>query len=203
MTESTTIVYPIESEAVSTDERIVSGIVVPWNETSLPDAGPEGRALPAGLAHPDRQGARRPAQALPRRPASTSTTAAIARPLELDARHPDGLWASLAHRQDAGRRRRARRGRRGNARQPSRSASAPSGPAAVPTARARSARRSSSRCQLLPIGAYDGARVLEVRSPACAQSSLDDLDRWLAEHPIPDVDKTPLPELHRWTRRGA
>jgi len=200
MTESTTIVYPVEWRSVSTDERIVSGIAVPWNETSFLTPDPNGeRFLPGSLTRTVK--ARGDRLKLFRGGREHQHEGAIARPIELDARHPDGLWASW------------------------RIGKTPAGDAAlaevaeglldafsvgfraIRTGRGADGAREIAEAelievQLLPLGAYDGARVLEVRSPS-GPSALADLDRWLEEHPIPAVDKTPLPELHRWSRRGA
>ena len=50
---------------------------------------------------------------------------------------------------------------------------------------------------LLPTGAYDGARVLEVRAPTFGPA---DLAAWFAAHPVPQVNRAPLPDL-RQSRR--
>lgn len=193
MTESTSVVYPIEWRTVSTDDRVISGIAVPWNETSYLTPDPKGeRFLPGSLTRTVK--ARGDRLKLFRGGAEHQRDVAIARPIELDARHPDGLWASW------------RIGR------------TPAGDAAlaevaeglldafsvgfraIRTGRGADGAREVSEAellevQLLPLGAYDGARVLEVRAPANARTGLEDLDEWLREHPQPDVDRTPLPEL--------
>lgn len=201
MTESTSVIYPIEWRAVSVDERIVSGIAVPWNETSYLTPDPKGeRFLPGSLTRTVKAKADR--IKLFRGGREHQHDAAIARPIELDPRHPDGLWSSW------------------------RIAKTPGGDAAlnevaegmldafsigfraIRTGRGADGAREVAEAellevQLLPLGAYDGARVIEVRAPAPGRSVVDDLDAWLAAHPIPEVDKTPLPELHRWSRRPA
>jgi HK97 family phage prohead protease len=201
MTESTSVLYPVEWRTVSTDERIVAGIVVPWNETSYLTPDPKGeRFLPGSLTRTVK--ARGDRLKLFRGGREHQHESAIARPVELDARHPDGLWASW------------RIGR------------TPAGDAAlaevaeglldafsvgfraIRTGRGQDGAREVAEAellevQLLPLGAYDGARVLEVRSPTSSRTGLEDLDAWLAEHPSPEVDRTPLPELHRWTGRRA
>ena len=93
MTETTSVIYPIEWRAVSTDERIVSGIAVPWNETSYLTPDPKGeRFLPGSLTRTIK--ARGDRLKLFRGGREHQHESAIARPIELDARHPDGLWAS-------------------------------------------------------------------------------------------------------------
>jgi HK97 family phage prohead protease len=201
MSESTTIMFPVEWRSVSTDERIVSGIAVPWNETSYLTADPKGeRFLPGSLTRSVK--AKGDRLKLFRGGKEHQHESAVARPVGLDARHADGLWASW------------------------RFANTPAGDAAlnevaegmldsfsvgfraIRTGRGIDGAREIAEAELLevtllPIGAYDGARVLEVRAPAPGRSAADELDEWLAAHPVPEVDRTPLPELHRWTGRRA
>jgi uncharacterized protein len=201
MTESTSVIYPIEWRTVSTDERIVAGIAVPWNETSYLTPDPKGeRFLPGSLTRTVK--ARGDRLKLFRGGATHQHEGAIARPVELDARHADGLWAAW------------RIGR------------TPAGDAALAEVgeglldafsvgfRAVRTQRGSDgarevveaellEVQLLPLGAYDGARVLEVRSPSPGRSAIDELEEWLAAHPAPEVDRRPLPEMPRWAGRRA
>ena len=168
---------------VSTDERIVGGIAVPWNETSYPDARPEGRALPARARSPG-----------PSRRAATGSScsaavtehqhdAAIARPVELDARHPDGLWASW------------------------RIAKTPAGDAAlaevaeglldafsvgfraIRAGRGADGAREIAEAELLEVQLLPARRLRRRARPrgprAGGSRALDDLDRWLAAHPRP------------------
>lgn len=194
MTEPSAVTFPFETRNVSTDERVVGGIAVPWNETSYLTADPKGeRFLPGSLtrtvkARGDRLKLFRGAKE------AHGHSVAIGRPIRLDARHPDGLWVDW------------------------RIAKTPAGDdalaevaeglldafsvgfRAIRAGRGQDGAREVAEAELfevnlLPLGAYDGARVLEVRSPVVAGPSLDDLDRWLAEHPAPTVDRTPLPDL--------
>ena len=199
MTESTSAIYPIEWRTVSTDERIIAGIAVPWNETSYLTPDPKGeRFLPGSLTRSVK--ARGDRIKLFRGGAEHSHDAAIARPVELDPRHPDGLYAKW------------------------RIARTPAGDAALAEVsegmldafsigfRAIRAGRGGDGARelaeaellevnLLPIGAYDGARVLEVRAPQPGRSAVDELDEWLAAHPVPEVDRSPLPDMPRWSGR--
>jgi HK97 family phage prohead protease len=196
MTESTAIVYPIELRAMSTDERILGGIAVPWNETSYLTPDPKGeRFMPGSLTRTVK--ARGERLKLFRGATEHQHAQAIARPVKLDPRHPDGLWIDW---------------RVGNT---------PAGDAALAEVaeglldsfsvgfRAIRTRRGDdgarevleaelAEVQLLPLGAYDGARLLEVRAPSSAPASIAELDAWLAEHPVPQVDRAPLPDLLRY-----
>jgi Escherichia/Staphylococcus phage prohead protease len=201
MTEMTSVVYPIEWRAVSTDERIVSGIAVPWNETSYLTPDPKGeRFLPGSLTRTVK--ARGDRLKLFRGGREHQHDAAIARPISLDPRHADGLWIDWKI-----------------GRTPAGDAALAEvaeglldafsvGFRAIRTGRGADGAREVAEAellevQLLPLGAYDGARVLEVRSPSARPVGLEDLDAWLREHPEPEVDRTPLPELHRWSGRRA
>lgn len=200
MTETTRITYPIELRTISTDERIVGGIAVPWNETSYLTPDPAGeRFLPGSLTRSVK--AKGDRLKLFRGGVDRHEHGnAIGRPIELDPRHPDGLYAKW------------------------RIGATPAGDAALVEIaeglldafsvgfRAIRQRRGTDGARevleaelaevtLLPLGAYDGARVLEVRAPSSAPSSLADIDAWLAEHPVPEIDRTPLPEVHRYLTR--
>ena len=201
MTDSTAVVFPVEWRTISTDERIVGGIAVPYNETSYLTPDPKGeRFMPGSLTRTVK--ARGDRLKLFRGGTEHQHQVAIARPIELDPRHPDGLYTKW------------RIGR------------TPAGDAALNEVseglldafsvgfRAVRQRRGDDgareileaelvEVQLLPLGAYDGARVLEVRSPAAVgpRPGLAELDAWLEAHPIPDVDRSPLPDLPRWAGR--
>lgn len=200
MNESTSVVYPIEFRTVSTDERIVSGIAVPWNETSYLTPDPKGeRFLPGSLTRTIK--ARGDRLKLFRGGREHQHDEAIARPIEFDPRHPDGLWAAW----------RIGKTKAGDAALEEVAEGLLDafsvGFRAVRAGRGADGAREIGEAELLevtllPIGAYDGARVLEVRSPAPGRSALDDLDAWLAEHPVPAVDRAPLPELRRWHGRA-
>lgn len=201
MTESTSVIYPFNVRSVSTDERIVAGIAVPWNETSYLTPDPKGeRFLPGSLTRTIK--ARGDRLKLFRGGREHQHDGAIARPIELDPRHPDGLYAAW------------------------RIGKTPAGDAAlaevaeglldafsvgfraVRTGRGADGAREIAEAelievQLLPLGAYDGARVLEVRAPAAGRTARDELEEWLSAHPVPEVDRTPLPDVSRWHGRRA
>lgn len=193
MSEMTTIraAWPIEFRSI--DERIVEGIAVPWNETSYltPDPGGE-RFLPGSLTRSVRSRGDR----LKLFRVHDHTTA-IGRAVKMDARHPDGLWASW------------------------RIAQTPAGDAAlqeiaegmldafsigfrpVKTRRASDGAREVVEADihetsLAPIGSYDGARVLAIRSPSFGA---DEVTAWLEAHPAPLVDLAPMPDLRRYSQR--
>jgi HK97 family phage prohead protease len=199
MIESTAV-FPVEWRTVSVDDRIVAGIAVPWNETSylVPDPGGE-RFLPGSLTRTVRQRGDR--LKLFRAAGDEHQHAvAIARPVELDPRHPDGLFIRW------------------------RIAKTPPGDAAltevaegmldafsvgfraIRTQRATDGVREVVEAELgevtlAPLGAYAGAVVTETRTPADV-TTVDDIERWFAEHPLPAVNRAPLPDLRRAGRRG-
>jgi len=197
--ETTSVIYPIEWRTVSTDERIVGGIVVPWNETSYLTPDPKGeRFLPGSLTRTVK--ARGDRLKLFRGGREHQHDSAIARPINLDPRHADGLWIDWKiGRTPAGD---AALAEVGEGLLDSFSV----GFRAIRTGRGQDGAREIAEAellevQLLPLGAYDGARVLEVRSPSSSRSAVDELDEWLREHPAVEVDRTPLPELPRWSGR--
>ena len=116
MTETTSLAFPIDwRDPVSTDERIVGGIAVPWNETSRLTPRPGGRAVPARVADPLGQGPRRPAQAVPRATTATTWSRSGARATRRRA-PPRRAVDRVAHRQHPDRRPDPRGGPRGPAR---------------------------------------------------------------------------------------
>jgi HK97 family phage prohead protease len=187
MTETTRVAFPIEWRTVSVDERIVEGLGVPWGEVSYLTPDPAGeRFLPGSLTKSVREkGAR---LKLFR---AHDHSAAIGRAVKLDARHPDGLMSSW----------RIFKTPAGNAAleeiaegaldsfslgfMPKRTQRAPDGVREVVEAELH-------EVSIAPIGAYDGARVLSMRTPA---SELDRARAWLQANPAPVVCLTPLRPL--------
>ena len=51
---------------------------------------------------------------------------------------------------------------------------------------------------ILPVGAYAGATVTEVRAAVVTgdRPALRELGAWLADHPQPDAIRAPWPDLH-------
>jgi Escherichia/Staphylococcus phage prohead protease len=183
--------WPMQLRAM--DERIVEGIAVPWNETSYVagDAAGE-RFLPGSVTRSIRSRGDR--LKLFR---NHDHTTAIGRTVKLDPRHEAGLWGSWQI------------------------ANTPAGDAALQEIaegmldafsvgfRPLKVRRGQDGARevvdaelhevsLAPLGAYDGARVLAMRSPSYGA---DDVTAWLEAHPAPVVDLAPLPDLGRYSRR--
>lgn len=183
------VVFPIELRSV--DERIVEGILVPWNETSYLTPDPAGeRFLPGSLTRSVR--ARGDRLKLFR---NHDHSTAIGRVRKLDPKHEGGLWGSWEI------------------------ARTPAGDAALVEVaegmldafsvgfRPIKARRGQDgareivegdmhEASLAPIGAYDGARVLAVRTP---QFGAAEITEWLAAHPMPRVVRGP--RLGGYSRR--
>lgn len=189
MSETTRVAFPIEWRTVSTDERVVEGIGVPWGEVSYLTGDPAGERFMSGSLTKSvkDKGAR-----LKLFRAHDHGTA-IGRVVKLDARHPDGLLASW------------------------RIFKTPAGEAALeeiaegaldafsvgfrPTRTRRAAdgvrevvEAELHEVSIAPLGAYDGARVLSVRTPAGAPDAVRD---WIEAHPLPVVCLTPLAPLRR------
>jgi HK97 family phage prohead protease len=193
MSESTSVIV-YECRNLVVDERVISGIVMPYNETSYLVPDPKGeRFLPGSLTRSVK--AKGDRIKLFRAPSSREHdhATAIARAMSFDARHPDGLWAEW------------------------RVGKTPAGDAAlnevaeglldafsvgfraIRAGRGADGAREVAEAELLevnilPLGAYDGARVLETRAPAPGLTR-DELEQWLAEHPAPAIDRRPLPDL--------
>lgn len=192
MGETTTrAAWPMQLRAV--DERIVEGIAVPWNETSYATSDAAGeRFLPGSVTRSVRSRGDR--LKLFR---NHDHATAIGRLVKLDPRHEAGLWGSWQI------------------------AATPAGDAALQEIaegmldafsigfRTMKARRGADGAReivdaevhevsLLPLGAYDGARVLSMRSPTYGA---DDITAWLEAHPAPHVDLAPQPDLGRYSRR--
>jgi HK97 family phage prohead protease len=196
MTETTALkaTFPIEWRELNADNRIVGGIAIPWApETSYVAGTPGGeRFMPGSL---NRSVSAKGTRLKLFR--SHDHTTAIGRPVKIDARHPDGLYTEWQI------------------------AKTPAGDAALTEItegmldsfsigfRAIKSRRGEDGAReiqeaeihevsILPLGAYDSARVLEVRAPSLRAA---DLTAWLAAHPVPDVNRTPLPDLYQYRRR--
>jgi hypothetical protein len=197
--ETTALTFEIDWRSpVSTDERIVGGLAVPWNETSRLTPDPAGeRFLPGSLT---RSVKARGDRIKLFRGSHGHDMIPVGRAVSLDARHADGLYTTW------------------------RIANTPTGDQtleevreglldsfsvgfrAIKTQRGADGAREIVEAELgevtlLPTGAYDGARVLEVRAPVLRAA---DLDAWLAAHPVPEVNRAPIPDLYRYglARRG-
>ena len=190
MTETTRCAFPMEWRTINTDERTVEGIAVPWGETSYLTPDPQGERFVAGsLTKSIRDRGDRLKLF-----SSHDHSHAIGRAVKLDARHPDGLWSSW----------RIFRTPYGD------SALAEIAEGALDTMSVgfrtiRSRRGDDGAREVMeaeihevsvaPIGAYDGARVLAVRTP----SSNDDPAAWFRSHPAPNIVLTPVPYLRRYS----
>ena len=198
MTETTSLAFNIDWRApVSTDERIVGGIAVPWNETTFLAGHAAGeRFLPGSLtrsvkARGDRLKLFRGSHGHDMIP--------VGRAVALDARHADGLYTTWRIALTATGDQTLEEVREGLL------DSFSVGFRLLKDRRGADGAREIVEAELaevtlLPSGAYDGARVLEVRAPVLGPA---DLTAWLLAHPVPTVDRTPLPELRRWTGRRA
>ena len=196
MTETTAIAFPIEWRELNADQRIVGGLAIPWGETSFLAGDPAGERFIAGSLTRSIGTKGESRLKLFR---SHDHKVAIGRPIRLDARHSDGLWTEWQI------------------------ARTPAGDAALNEItegmldsfsigfRALKSRRGEDGAReiveaevhevsILPLAAYQGARVLEVRAPALGPA---DILAWLEAHPVPDVNRSPIPDLYRYGRRGA
>lgn len=185
MTQTITAAFPLELRTVSMDERIVEGLAVPWGEVSYltPDPGGE-RFLPGAFT-----------KSLRERTAALKLflahdhTHAVGKALRLDARHPDGLWGSWQlFRTPAGE---AALAEVAEGALDSFSV----GFRPVKHRRASDGVRDVQEAELhevsiAPIGAYQGARVLAVRTPSEPGLTADQVRSWLAANPMPDVTLT-------------
>jgi hypothetical protein len=193
--ETTSLAFTIDWRApVSTDERIVGGIAVPWNETSRLTPDPAGERFLAGSL--TRSVKARGDRLKLFRGNHGHDMVPVGRAVSLDARHPDGLYTTW------------------------RIANTPTGDQTLEEVReglldsfsvgfrtVRAQRGADGAREiveaelgevtLLPTGAYDGARVLEVRAPTFGAA---DLRAWLDAHPVPEVNRSPLPDLRQWRR---
>lgn len=186
MTETTRVAFPMEWRTVNTDERVVEGIAVPWGETSFLTPDPHGERFVAGsLTKSVRDKGSRLKLFV-----GHDHAHAVGAAVKLDARHPDGLWTAwrifrtpygddaLAEMAEGAldsmsvgfRTIRARRG--------------DDGAKEVLEAEVH-------EVSVAPIGAYDGARVLSVRTPDTGTN------RWW-EIPSQRISLTPLPPLRRY-----
>lgn len=193
MNETTALTFPIEWRELNADQRIVGGLAIPWGETSYVTGDPKGERFIAGSLTRSIGTKGESRLKLFR---SHDHKVAIGRPVRLDARHSDGLWTEWQI------------------------ARTPAGDAALNEItegmldsfsigfRALKTRRGADDAReiveaevhevsILPLGAYQGARVLEVRAPTFGPA---DLAAWLAAHPVPQVNRAPLPDLARLRR---
>jgi HK97 family phage prohead protease len=178
--------FPLELRTISMDERTVEGLAVPWGEVSYltPDPGGE-RFLPGAFTKSLRE-----RSAALKLFLAHDHSHAVGRALKLDARHPDGLWSSWQFFRT------------------------PAGDAALAEAaegaldmfsvgfRPVKSRRAADgvrdvqeaelhEVSIAPIGAYQGARVLAMRTPAEADGLTGDQVRsWLESNPMPAVTLT-------------
>lgn len=190
MIESTAV-FVADFRTLAVDERIVAGIAVPWNETTylVPDAGGE-RFLPGSLTRTIRQRGDR-LKLYRAAGAEHQHAVAVAKPIEMDPRNADGLWVKWRF---------ARTPAADDALAEVAEGMLDSfsvGFRAIRTQRASDGVREVVEAELgevtlAPIGAYAGAVVTETRTPAGLVVSADDIERWLAEHPVPAIDRTPL-----------
>jgi HK97 family phage prohead protease len=197
----TTAAFVIEWRApVSTDERIVGGIAVPWNEVSRLTGDSVGeRFLPGSLTRTVKA---RGTRLKLYRGNHGHDMVPVGVPVSIDPRHADGLWTTWRIARTPVGDQTLEEVREGlldsfsigfrDLTPPGKRRSAVDGVREIHEAEL-------GEVTLLPSGAYDGARVLEVRAPVLVAA---DLTAWLAAHPVPQVDRTPLPDLHRFTRRA-
>ena len=193
MTESTALSFAIDWRApVSTDERTIGGLAVPWNETSMLTPSPAGeRFLPGSLT---RSVKARGDRLKLFRGNHGHDLVPVGRITKVDARHPDGLWTEWRIANTATGDQTLEEVREGLL------DSFSVGFRAIKTQRGADGAREIVEAELgevtlLPTGAYDGARVLEVRAPTLQAA---DIAAWLAAHPVPTVDRTPIPDLYRY-----
>jgi hypothetical protein len=193
MTESTSLAFPIDwQRGVNTDERLIAGIAVPWNETSMLTPSQSGeRFLPGSLT---RSVKARGERLKLFRGSHGHDMIPVGRAVKMDARHPDGLWTEWKIANTAAGEQTLEEVREGLL------DSFSIGFRAVRSQRGTDGAREIVEAELgevtlLPTGAYDGARVLEVRAPTLQAA---DIAAWLAAHPVPTVDRTPIPDLYRY-----
>lgn len=188
--------FPLELRQI--DERTLSGICVPWNETThlAPDPGGE-RFLPGSLTRTVRErGARLKLFH------GHDYAHAIGAVMKLDPKHPDGLWGEWRIFDTVA-------GNDALAEIEQRALDMFSvGFAAVKTRRAADGVReiveaAVHEVSLTPLGAYDGARVLATRSVGDngEHGNVTELQKWMAEHPAPALHLTqPGPLRRDWPR---
>jgi len=194
MSELLTAAFPLELRTISLDERTVEGIAVPWGEVSYLTPDPAGeRFLPGAFT----KSLRERTSALKLFVAHDHSHA-VGRATKLDPRHPDGLWASW-----------------GFFRTPAGEAAMQEaaegaldmfsvGFRPVKHARAADGVRDVQEAELhevsiAPIGAYQGARVLAMRTPGEPGQTADQLRSWLDQHPMPAVVLTPPGPLRAYS----
>lgn len=187
MTETTRVAFPMEWRTVNTDERTVEGIAVPWGETSFLTPDPHGERFVAGSLTKSVRDKGSRLKLFVAHDHSHAVGAAV----KLDARHPDGLWSSW----------RMYRTPYGDAALAEMAEGALDslsiGFRTVRHRRGDDGAREVLEAEIhevsvAPIGAYDGARVLSVRTPA-------DPGAWFRENPVPNISLTPLPVLRQYS----
>lgn len=167
------------------DEGIVEGIVMPWNETSHFTPDPNGeRFLPGSLTRTVQQRGARLKLFL-----NHDHAHAIGKAVKLDPRHPSGLWAAWQLFDTP-----AGQAARAEVEQGALDSFSVGFDAVRSRRGADGAREiveaALGEVSLLPIAAYDGARVLATRARSTPD---DDVAAWLAAHPIPPHDLTGPP----------
>lgn len=184
MTDIVHVTFAVELRVPDTSERIVEGVVVPWNETSFLTPDPRGeRFRPGSLTRTIKERGER--VKLYR---NHDHGTAIGKALAWKSTHEGGLWGQF------------------------RIAATPAGDDVLLELRegmldafsvgfrpVREARGGDGareiveahlhEVSLCPIGAYDGARVLAMRSPSSSTSTLP---------PMPEVNLAPLVLPSRW-----
>jgi hypothetical protein len=202
MSETTSLAFNIDWRApVSTDERIVGGIAVPWNEVSRLTNDQVGERFVAGSL--TRSVKARGDRLKLFRGNHGHDMVPVGRLVDANPRHPDGLYTTWRIAQTAIGDQTLEEVREGlldsfsvgfRDLTPIAKRRGPDGVREIHEAEL-------GEVTLLPTGAYDGARVLEVRAPSLGPA---DIAAWLAAHPVPDVDRTPIPDLYRFglARRG-
>lgn len=186
MTERTTATFAaIELRVADESERIVSGVVIPWNEVSMLTPHSQGeRFAPGSLT---RTVAERGDRVKLFR--DHDHKRAIGRAVKWDTDDPRGLWGEFRIANTAA-------GDEALAEVSEGMLDAFSiGFRAVRTRKAKDGSRevleaALHEASLAPIGAYDGARVLALRTPTVNELI----------PPMPAVNLAPIPPLSHWTR---
>lgn len=174
----------LELRVASTTERVVEGVVVPWNETSYLTPDPKGeRFMPGSLTRTIKDRGSR--IKLFR---GHDHSRAVGVPLEWDATRDAGVWASFHVAETAAGEDVLAEMREGLLDafsigfEPVRERRGSDGAREVVEARL-------FEVSLVPLAAYDGARVLATRAPAVELVPA-----------MPAVNLTPIPSVHLWAR---
>ena len=168
-------------------ERIVEGIVVPWGETSFLTPDPKGERFRRRFAHPHRSGNAGDRLKLFR---AHDHDQAVGRAVEWKTGRRRRLLGTVPHRRHRPPATRCSPKSAKGCSTRSRSGSSRSGCGAAPTVPARSSKPALHEVSICPIGAYDGARVLAMRTPVSALVT--------PLPPMPEVNLAPVPMLTRW-----